>query len=313
MISRVLLKSVVWPAALVSRPSPKTWRKASKTCGWAFSISSNSTTLNGCRDTSRVSSPSGCQRSPNSRAIEPGDCISLMSKRISRSALPNRYSARAFAVSVLPTPVGPTNRKVASGRSGSLRPCCIRVTTSAAAALAAPWPTIRCWNHDRTSRPFGALPDHSTKSGRPVSWPYHATNACASRILRPRSSTAASLSSWCAPAKRRSRSTALPGWQRCRAKRRVRASTPSTASGVTVTGDSASAARTAPTSTPRVSRSLIGGTWMMCSRAKKPGASRRATSSRAGVHSPSSRRSPWARWGSKKLATWVSEVAERPV
>jgi hypothetical protein len=42
------------------------------------------------------------------RSNASGDWYSLMSTRISRSAEPNRNSARVFAISVFPVPVGPT-------------------------------------------------------------------------------------------------------------------------------------------------------------------------------------------------------------
>src|SRR5690349_23084955 len=40
-----------------------------------------------------------------------GDLYSLMSRRISLSLPPKRYSASALASSVLPTPVGPTKKR----------------------------------------------------------------------------------------------------------------------------------------------------------------------------------------------------------
>ena len=139
----VEVKSTVRPSALVSRPSPSTPSSASNTAGCAFSISSSSTTEKGWPSTRRVSSPLGVWRSPIKRATEPRSWNSLMSKRTRRSPLPNSSSASALAVSVLPTPVGPTNKNVASGRPGSLSPCSSKVTTSTAASTAAGWATIR--------------------------------------------------------------------------------------------------------------------------------------------------------------------------
>ena len=57
MISTVFLKSTVRPWASVSRPSSRICSRALNTSGWAFSISSNSTTENGLRRTASVSWP----------------------------------------------------------------------------------------------------------------------------------------------------------------------------------------------------------------------------------------------------------------
>ena len=54
-----------------------------------------------------------------------------MSSRTIRSSSPNSASASARASSVLPTPVGPRNRKLPIGRSGSPRPARERRTASA--------------------------------------------------------------------------------------------------------------------------------------------------------------------------------------
>ena len=53
-----------------------------------------------------------------------------MSIWISASASPNMNSARAFASSVLPTPVGPAKMKLPIGRFGSLSPARLRRTAS---------------------------------------------------------------------------------------------------------------------------------------------------------------------------------------
>src|SRR6202162_5232690 len=49
MMMTVFLKSTVRPCASVSRPSSRIWRSVLNTSGWAFSISSKSTTENGFR------------------------------------------------------------------------------------------------------------------------------------------------------------------------------------------------------------------------------------------------------------------------
>ena len=68
---------------------------------------------------------------------------SLMSIRIIRSSLPNSASASARASSVLPTPVGPRNRKLPMGRFGSPSPARERRTASAIAVTASSWPMTR--------------------------------------------------------------------------------------------------------------------------------------------------------------------------
>ncbi len=55
MMITVFLKSTVRPWASVNRPSSRIWRSVLKTSGWAFSISSKSTTENGLRRTASVS------------------------------------------------------------------------------------------------------------------------------------------------------------------------------------------------------------------------------------------------------------------
>ena len=55
MMITVFLKSTVRPCASVRRPSSRIWSRVLKTSGWAFSISSNSTTENGLRRTASVS------------------------------------------------------------------------------------------------------------------------------------------------------------------------------------------------------------------------------------------------------------------
>ena len=110
MITTAWRKSATSPAASLSRPSSNSCSIRLRTEGSAFSTSSSRTTQNGWARTRLVSTPSGFQRSPISRAAAPGTLYSLMSRRTSRLSSPNRYSARALAISVLPVPVGPVNR-----------------------------------------------------------------------------------------------------------------------------------------------------------------------------------------------------------
>ena len=59
--------------------------------------------------------PSAVPTPPINRWTDNGSPNSLRSKRASRLALPNRNSASDLASSVLPVPVGPTNKKEANG------------------------------------------------------------------------------------------------------------------------------------------------------------------------------------------------------
>ena len=66
-----------------------------------------------------------------------------MSMRTMALSLSKRRLARALDSSVLPTPVGPRNRKLAIGRLGSLRPALERWIASATAVTAWFWPITR--------------------------------------------------------------------------------------------------------------------------------------------------------------------------
>ena len=68
-----------------------------------------------------------------------------MSIRMSACSSSKRNSASARASSVLPTPVGPRNMKLPSGRFGSCRPARARRIALATAVIASSWPTTRWW------------------------------------------------------------------------------------------------------------------------------------------------------------------------
>ena len=68
---------------------------------------------------------------------------SLMSKRIMASSEPKRALASVLASSVLPTPVGPKNRKEPIGRLGSFSPERARRMALAIALTASAWPITR--------------------------------------------------------------------------------------------------------------------------------------------------------------------------
>ena len=73
-------------------------------------------------------------------------CFSMysdMSMRTMASSSSKRNSARARAVSVLPTPVGPRKMKLPMGRLGSLRPARLRRMALATTVSASSWPMTR--------------------------------------------------------------------------------------------------------------------------------------------------------------------------
>ena len=93
---------------------------------------------------------------------------SLMSRRTSRSAEPNRNSASAFAISVFPVPVGPTNRKTPSGRVGSVTPALIIAMRSTTASTASSCPRTRRAKNSRVSSSRSGIEASSISSGNPL-------------------------------------------------------------------------------------------------------------------------------------------------
>ena len=79
-----------------------------------------------------------------------------------------RKSASALASSVLPTPVGPRNRKEPVGRSGSATPARERRTASATAATAALWPMRRSPMTRSIWSSLSCSPARSLPTGIPV-------------------------------------------------------------------------------------------------------------------------------------------------
>ena len=126
IIRIVFLKLTFLPFESVIWPSSSTCSRILNTSGCAFSISSNSTTEYGDRRTFSLSCP------PSSKPTYPGgdptiletECDSIysdMSTRIRAFSEPNIASASALDSSVLPTPVGPRNRKEPMGLLGSCK------------------------------------------------------------------------------------------------------------------------------------------------------------------------------------------------
>mmetsp|Transcript_12279 Transcript_12279/g.26553 ORF Transcript_12279/g.26553 Transcript_12279/m.26553 type:complete len:277 (+) Transcript_12279:166-996(+) len=142
------LKSTFVPLLSVTCPSSSSCNIMLNTSGWAFSISSKSSTEYGRRLTASVSCP------PSSYPTYPGGApskrdtvcfsmYSLMSKRIMASSVSNMNSDRAFASSVLPTPVGPKKIMEAMGLDGSFIPALDLWMASDTISIASSCPTTR--------------------------------------------------------------------------------------------------------------------------------------------------------------------------
>ena len=91
-----------------------------------------------------------------------------MSMRTIAFSSSNRYSASAFASSVLPTPVGPRNRNEPVGRSGSEMPARVRRTASATARTASFWPMRRLPSSVSRCSSFSVSPWVRRSTGMPV-------------------------------------------------------------------------------------------------------------------------------------------------
>src|SRR3990167_6923084 len=103
-----------------------------------------------------------------SRATECFSMNSLMSTRIRWSSLSNKKPASALHSSVLPTPVGPRNRKLPVGRFGSLRPERERRMALATAPMASSWPTTRSCSLPSICSSLSRSPCISLLTGMPV-------------------------------------------------------------------------------------------------------------------------------------------------
>ena len=114
----VFSKFTVLPCASVILPSSRICSSTFSTSGWAFSISSNSTTEYGFLRTFSVSCPASSYPTyPGGAPImRETECFSInsdISRRISVSGVSKSCSDSTFTSSVLPTPVGPTKIKEA--------------------------------------------------------------------------------------------------------------------------------------------------------------------------------------------------------
>ena len=132
--------------------------------------------------------------SARSRSWLSGVWYSLMSSRTSRSAEPKRNSASALAISVLPVPVGPTKRKTASGRLGSVRPALTSAIRSTRQSIASGWPSTRARRSARTSSRSSGASGSRIASGSPearAAWRARRRRRGSSRPFSIASSTAA--------------------------------------------------------------------------------------------------------------------------
>src|SRR2546429_485031 len=91
-----------------------------------------------------------------------------MSMRTVASEESNMNSASARASSVLPTPVGPRNRKLPIGRSGSDRPARERRSAADTAATPSSWPMTRSCRRSSMWMSFSTSPSSSRATGIPV-------------------------------------------------------------------------------------------------------------------------------------------------
>ena len=91
-----------------------------------------------------------------------------MSMRTMARSLSNRYSASAFASSVLPTPVGPRNKNEPMGRFGSDSPARLRRMAPATEDTASSWPTTRSCSLSSKSTSLAISPCIIFCTGMPV-------------------------------------------------------------------------------------------------------------------------------------------------
>ena len=109
-----------------------------------------------------------------------------MSMRTIASSVSNRKFASALVSSVLPTPVGPRNRKEPFGRFGSDRPARERRMASDTTRTASSWPTTRCWSDSSMRSSFSRSPSSIFETGIPVH--LETTSAISSSVTLLRSS-----------------------------------------------------------------------------------------------------------------------------
>ena len=120
------------------------------------------------------------------RATECFSMYSDISMRTMASRLSNRKPANALHNSVLPTPVGPRNRKEPLGRFGSDRPARERRTALETAAMACACPTTDSCSTSSIRSSFSRSPSSILLTGTPVH--LETTSAISSSVTLLRSS-----------------------------------------------------------------------------------------------------------------------------
>ena len=121
-----------------------------------------------------------------------------MSRRTILSAESNSVEASVRANSVLPTPVGPRNRKLPIGLRGSLIPARARRIASETSVTASSWPTtLSCKTSSRRSS-FSRSPSTSRVTGTPVHFEtMSAISSCETSSFKSAPSLASTASSAC--------------------------------------------------------------------------------------------------------------------
>mmetsp|Transcript_2579 Transcript_2579/g.8658 ORF Transcript_2579/g.8658 Transcript_2579/m.8658 type:complete len:283 (+) Transcript_2579:296-1144(+) len=150
------VKSTVRPFPSVMRPSSRTWRRTFNSVEWAFSISSKRTTVWGDFLTASVSCPpASCPTYPGG---EPMRRATAWASEYSEQSIRTRFfgsskssEARALAVAVFPTPVGPRKRNVPKGLSVLASPARARRIAATTTSIAASWPTTTFLSRDASS------------------------------------------------------------------------------------------------------------------------------------------------------------------
>ena len=106
-----------------------------------------------------------------------------MSKRTSDFSLPNRNSASRRATSVLPTPVGPRNRKHPTGRPGAFSPARLRRMARASAVMALSWLMTRLCSSGSMRSSFCCSSSLMEVTATPVQ--RDTTSSMSSRVTMP--------------------------------------------------------------------------------------------------------------------------------
>ena len=117
-----------------------------------------------------------------------------MSMRTIERSSSKSDSASALVSSVLPTPVGPRNRKLPMGLSGSARPLRLRLMAPATACTASSWPMTRPCSVSSRLTSLAISPSIILLTGTPVQLLTTSaiSSAVTSSLSRPSSSCAAS-------------------------------------------------------------------------------------------------------------------------